>query len=125
MQFNILVAEDDRNISNLIREIVERKGNNVLLAKDGEEALQIFNTLKVDLVITDLKMPKVDGITLISRIRERNRDLPIIIITGYSSEKNRALAKQHGVSEILSKPCSLMDISRAIDRNLPADVNEG
>jgi DNA-binding response OmpR family regulator len=119
MQSNILVAEDDRNISNLIREIVERRGDNALLAKDGEEALQIFCTLKVDLVITDLKMPRLDGMTLISRIRERDQDLPIIIVTGYGSEKNRQLARQYGVSEILSKPCSLMDISRAIERNLP------
>jgi DNA-binding response OmpR family regulator len=119
MQYNILVAEDDRNISNLIREIIERKGNVALLAHDGEEALQIFSNIKVDLIITDLKMPNVDGMTLISRVREQNQDIPIIIVTGYGSDKNRELATQYGVNEILSKPCSLMDISKAIDQNLP------
>jgi DNA-binding response OmpR family regulator len=118
MKHNILVAEDDRNVSNLIREIVERKGNTALVAKDGDEAYKIFTSFKIDLIVTDLKMPNMDGMTLISLIRQRDSRVPIIIVTGYGSDRNRVLAEQYGVNEILSKPCSVVDISNAIDTSL-------
>ncbi len=118
VQYNILVAEDDTNIANLIKELITRKGNNALVARDGEEAFKIFSNIKVDLIITDLKMPNIDGMTLIKMVRETNRKVPVVIITGYGSNQNRELAKQYGVREILSKPCPLTEISNAIDRAL-------
>jgi two-component system response regulator YesN len=124
MPYNILIAEDDRNVSNLIREIIERKGNTALIARDGAEAYKVFTSFKIDLVVTDLKMPNMDGMTLIDLIRQRDRRVPIIIVTGYGSEKNRALAKQYGVAEILSKPCSVLDISKAIDSSITTPTEE-
>ncbi|HEB32604.1 MAG TPA: response regulator [Spirochaetes bacterium] len=115
---NILIAEDDKNIAKLIKEIVERKGNTAIVTVDGDEAYTVFSSIKFDLIITDLKMPKKDGMSLIKMIREKNRDIPIIIITGYGSDKNRALAKSYGVTTILSKPCSIVDITQAIDGTL-------
>ncbi len=122
MQYNILIAEDDPNIANLIKELITRKGNNALVAHDGEEAFKIFSNIKVDLLITDLKMPKIDGMTLIKMIRKAKSTMPIIIITGYGSQQNRELAGQYDVFEILSKPCPLIEISNAIDRALKSDV---
>ncbi len=118
MQKNILVAEDDKNIANLIKEIIKRKGNIALLAKDGDEAYKIFSNVKVDLIITDLKMPKIDGMTLIKMVREKSSTIPIIIVTGYGSEENRKKAKEFGVDTILQKPCSILDITKAIDNSL-------
>ena len=112
---NILIAEDDINIAKLIKEIVERKGNTAVTTVDGDEAFKVFSSIKFDLIITDLKMPKIDGMTFIKMVREKNNSIPIIIITGYGSEKNRALANSYGVNKILSKPCSIMDITQAID----------
>ena len=120
MNKNILIAEDDRNIANLIREIAERKGNTVIVTVDGDEAYKVFSNIKLDLIITDLKMPKLDGMRLIKMIREKNKSVPIIIITGYGSDKNRALAERYGVFRILSKPCSIIDISLAIENSLKA-----
>ncbi len=118
MQYNILIAEDDANIANLIKELITRKGNNALVARDGKEAFKIFSNIKVDLIITDLKMPNIDGMTLIKMVRETNSKVPVIIITGYGSKQNRELARQYGVREILSKPSPLIEISNAIDRAL-------
>jgi len=115
MKKSVLIVEDDYNIANLIREIVERKGNIATVTRDGSEAYQAFTSIKFDLIITDLKMPKMDGMTLIKKVRERNGNIPIIIITGYGSEKNRMLAKSYGVSHILSKPCSIIEISKTVD----------
>jgi DNA-binding response OmpR family regulator len=118
MKKTILVAEDDLNISRLIQEIVKRKGYHAVVAKNGEDAFEQFKEKKFDLLITDLKMPKVDGIALIKMVRERDKVIPIVILTGYGSEKNRALAKSLGVSKILMKPCSVLDISNALDYTL-------
>ena len=123
MARNILVADDDRTIAHLIREIIERRGSTALVAYDGEQALKIFNNFKVDLIITDLKMPHVDGMNLIKTIRESNSDIPIIVITGYGSDRNYALAQTYGVTNFLSKPCSVLDISRAIDSALEPPKN--
>jgi DNA-binding NtrC family response regulator len=115
---NILIAEDDKNIAKLIKEIVERKGNTAVVAVDGDEAYKVFSSIKFDLIITDLKMPKTDGMTLIKMIRKRNKGIPIIIITGYGTDETWAEAKSYGVSTILSKPCSIVDITKAIEGTL-------
>ncbi len=115
---NILIVEDDRNIGNLIKEIVERKGNIATLVGDGEEGFKAFSNIKFDLVITDIKMPKLDGISLIKLIREKDKNIPIIIITGYGSDENIAAAKKYGVEKFLKKPCSVLEISKAIDDSL-------
>ncbi len=123
MARNILVADDDRTVANLIREIIERRGSNALVAYDGEQALKIFNNFKVDLIITDLKMPHVDGMNLIKTVRELNPEIPIIVITGYGSDQNYSLSQTYGVTNFLSKPCSVLDISRAIDSALKPPKN--
>jgi two-component system response regulator AtoC len=119
MPGNILVADDDRTIAHLIKEIIERRGDTALVAYDGDQAIKIFNNFKVDLIITDLKMPNVDGLSLIRLVREKNNTIPIIIITGYGSDENYTLAQSYGVTSFLSKPCSVIDISRAIENALP------
>ncbi|MFW6138019.1 MAG: response regulator [Spirochaetota bacterium] len=115
MSKHILIVEDDQNIAKLIDEIVKRRGYSSVVASNGEQAYRLFGEKNFDLIITDLKMPKIDGMTLIKMVREKNTSIPIIIITGYGSEKSHKLAKSYGVFHILSKPCSIMDISRAID----------
>jgi two-component system nitrogen regulation response regulator NtrX len=118
MKKNILIAEDDKNIARLIKEIVERKGHTAAITADGDEAFKVFCSIKFDLIITDLKMPKVDGMRFIQQVREKNKKVPIIIVTGYGSEKNRTLAEGFGVFKILSKPCSILDITLAIEQAL-------
>ena len=115
---NILIAEDDKNIAKLIKEIVERRGNTGIITVDGDEAYKVFSSIKFDLIITDLKMPKKDGMTLIKMIRQKNKDIPIIIITGIGTDENKALAESYGVSAFLSKPCSIVEITRAIEGTL-------
>lgn len=79
----ILFIEDDENQRTLYREIFEKEGYEILLAKDGTEGLDIIEKTKVDLVITDLRMPKKDGLEAITGIIGRRKMCPIIIYTGY------------------------------------------
>lgn len=118
MPHTILIAEDDTTISSLIQEVVKRMGETPIAAGDGEEAIEIFLTRKIDLIITDIKMPKTDGIAFIKKVREQNREIPIVIITGYGSENNRTLARSYGVKDFLNKPCSIIELVHTIKKNL-------
>jgi len=118
MKKTVLVSEDDRHIASLLQDIIERKGYSVVLARDGQQAYEEFKRHKYDLVITDLDMPKLDGISLVKLVRETDKEVPIVIITGYGSEKNRALAKSYGVEKFLAKPCTVKDIFEAVESTI-------
>ncbi|MBN2324725.1 MAG: response regulator [Spirochaetes bacterium] len=118
MKKTVLVSEDDQDIAGLIQEIIGRKGYEAVLTKDGQQAYEEFKRRKYDLVVTDLKMPRLDGLSLVKLIRETDKEVPIVIITGYGSEKNRALLKSYGVEKILSKPCTVKEISEAIGNTI-------
>jgi Response regulator containing CheY-like receiver, AAA-type ATPase, and DNA-binding domains len=79
--FTILVVEDEINIRKLMRNSLERKGYNVLEANDGEKALEILDLNYTDLIITDIMMPKIDGIELARDLREAGYQVPILIAT--------------------------------------------
>ena len=114
----ILVVDDEPNMRKVIRAMLIEDGFEVHDARDGESALAVLADHHIDIVVTDLKMPKIDGMTFIKMVREKNASIPIIIITGYGSAKNRALAKSYGVNKILSKPCSIADITQSINSTL-------
>ena len=80
----VLVVEDMVIIRNGIVALLKKKYNfDVLVASNGLEAIDILNEFKVDFILTDIKMPKCDGIGLIKKIRDENLEIPIVIISGY------------------------------------------
>ena len=79
----ILVVDDEENIRLLYKEELEEDGYNVLLASDGQEALEKIEKDNPDLVALDIRMPGMDGIEVLHRIRDINRDIPIVISTAY------------------------------------------
>lgn len=101
----ILLVEDEDNILEYYKLLLEMEGYNLIEARDGEEAIEIFKRIKVDLVIIDLIMPKMDGQDVIEYMKSRNRDQKIIIITGdLYSGRHRAIAEAHGIRHVLEKP---------------------
>ena len=83
----ILVVDDEENIRFLYKEELEDDGYHVELAKDGEEALRQFSHFQPDLITLDIKMPGMDGIEVLKRLREQDRNLPIILCSAYSDYK--------------------------------------
>ncbi len=81
----ILVIDDEQNIRNLFADEFKDDGYSVISTDSGEEALQILKKQKVDLITLDIKMPKMDGIEFLTKVREHFRDLPIIICTAYDT----------------------------------------
>jgi CheY-like chemotaxis protein len=112
----VLIVEDDGAVAQLLGDVLEAEGFQVQVEADGERGLRAFESKAVDLVITDLVLPKLEGAELIERLRELpgGRDVPIIVISGVSPspELRRELVEKHRVRELLDEP---LDVDRMID----------
>jgi CheY-like chemotaxis protein len=86
-QFSILVADDEENIRLLYLEELEEEGYQVTAAASGEEALEKIAATKPDLVVMDIKLPGISGVEALVRIKEIDRDLPVILCSAYSDYK--------------------------------------
>jgi excisionase family DNA binding protein len=100
----VLVVDDEATIRDLLSKTLALAEYDVDIAPDGRTALDRLRMIPYDLLITDLKMPGVDGLTVIREARRLKADLPVIIITGYSNEASAIEAVNLGVSGYLTKP---------------------
>ena len=100
----ILVVDDEAAIRDLLSKTLALAEYDVDLAPDGRTALERLRIIPYDLLITDLKMPGVDGLTVIREARRLKADIPVIIITGFSTEASAIEAVNLGVSGYLTKP---------------------
>ncbi len=106
MARTILVAEDSSSIRKFITLALKMAGYNVIDAVDGMDAIEKMSGQDIDLVVTDLNMPNVDGFNLIKTIREnpKNADLPILILTSLNNERDIREAMEVGANSYLIKP---------------------
>ena len=100
----VLVVDDEASIRDLLAKTLALAEYDVDLAPDGRAALERLRIIPYDLLITDLKMPGVDGLTVIKEARRLKADIPVIIITGFSTEASAIEAVNLGVSGYLTKP---------------------
>lgn len=100
----VLVVDDEASIRDLLAKTLALAEYDVDLAPDGRAALERLRIIPYDLLITDLKMPGVDGLTVIKEARRLKTDIPVIIITGFSTEASAIEAVNLGVSGYLTKP---------------------
>jgi len=101
----IAVVEDDRGVLDLIKDILEIEGFDVLSYHNGIRALDAFESSSPDLVITDIAMPEMDGIQLLRRLRE-NSDTPVILLTGRMDEIDELVGLRTGADDFIRKPFS-------------------
>ncbi|MEE4357923.1 MAG: sigma-54 dependent transcriptional regulator [Desulfococcaceae bacterium] len=101
---NILIVDDEKNYTLVLAAILEEEGFGTLTANSGQEALKIFDTSDIDLVLTDMKMPGMDGIELLENIREKDPDLPVIMMTAYGTVEKAVEAMQKGAYNYILKP---------------------
>jgi DNA-binding NtrC family response regulator len=107
----IVIADDDDLCKGLIRDSIEMNSIEVFEASDGLEALSIIKTNDIDVLITDLNMPKMDGLTLINQARLFSPNMVSIIITGFGSLESAIKAIQQGAYDYVQKPFSIERIS--------------
>ncbi len=118
MKLTILVADDEKNIREGLREALALDGYEVVLAADGKEALDAMNRGDVDLVITDLKMPHVSGEELLRHVASQYPTVPAIILTGHGTIESAVQAMHDGAYDFLTKPVNLDRLSLMVKRAL-------
>jgi DNA-binding NtrC family response regulator len=118
MKFNVMVVDDEKNIRAGLGKAIELDGHNVLLAEDGQHALETLEEEEVDLIIADLKMPRVSGEELLRRVVESYPTLPVIILTGHGTIENAVQAMRDGAYDFLTKPVNLDRLSLLVKRAL-------
>ena len=115
----LLVVEDDQYLREEILRILGRRTNyKVMAASDGEEALKVAQEERFDLLITDVRMPGIDGIELLERLKAERPSLVSIIITAFADEQATIKALKIGANDYIRKPFSIRDLINAIDRQV-------
>ncbi len=105
---SILVVDDEERMRKLIKDFLNNKGYHILEAEDGEKALEVYeeNQSKIMLILLDVMMPKLDGWSVLRQIRQKNKDVPIIMLTARGEEQDELFGFELGVDEYISKPFS-------------------
>jgi len=120
----ILLAEDDKTLNFIIRDNLEEAGYLVTSADDGESALRLFKNGSFDLCLFDVMMPRLDGFTLVKKIREINEEVPILFLTAKSLNEDKINGFSIGADDYITKPFSmeelLMRIKVFLKRSTPA-----
>jgi len=114
----ILIAEDDPNVGESLRHLLKKKGYETLLAANGKEALSLFRQGMVDLVITDLVMPKMDGIELLGAVKALRPETEVIVISAQGTIEKAVQAMKLGAFDFIEKPINPRVFSLVVERAL-------
>lgn len=112
----VLIVDDDEATRQKLKKIIEKDGLNVLLAEDGSQALDIFSHERPGIVITDLKMPKIDGMEVLHSVKKVDSLAQVILITGHRDYDLAIHALRGGALDYLRKPIELDDLFVALGR---------
>ncbi|EOH98825.1 hypothetical protein UAY_02094 [Enterococcus moraviensis ATCC BAA-383] len=114
MNHKIIVVEDEKDIQILIKETMEQQGYKVLTADDGEQASILMDDLAaIDLIILDLMLPKIDGLTVLKKIRSLS-SIPVLILSAKDGEYEKILGLEFGADDYLTKPFSLLELQARV-----------
>lgn len=114
----ILVAEDDSAVREFVSRALRRDGHDVTGVTDGLEALEALAGGSFDMLLSDIVMPELDGIGLALKVSKDYPNLPILLMTGYAAERQRAHNLDALIHEVIPKPFTLKDIRAAAARTL-------
>jgi len=114
----VLVVDDERKMRRLLQILLERMGIDSVAAESGEEALDRFQAEKIDLILTDLKMPGMTGLELLARLRELDADVPVILLTAFGTVQTAVEAMKLGAFDYVLKPFDLEAVELIIRKAL-------
>lgn len=117
MTYNILIVEDEEGIKETINIFLKNQGYNTFLASDGLEGLNILNNEEIHLVIVDIMMPVMDGITMTLKLREKY-DMPVIFLTAKSENIDKITGLNVGADDYITKPFEPMELIARVNSNL-------
>ena len=117
-QIRILVVDDEPKLCHLIEELLKLEGYRVDVSISNMEALQMIKKNKYQMLITDLKMPGIDGLELIQKARELNPEIRTIMITGSETVETAVQSLKHEIDDDIKKPFSIVELKKVVKRTL-------
>lgn len=113
---SVLVVDDEEMMRSLLTKILSREGYNILTAEDGLQALEMLREDKIDIVISDMKMPRMNGFELLKHIKDEYPTTGVIIMTAYGDTYTVKDALLLGADEYITKPFKSFEISLVVER---------
>lgn len=114
----ILIVDDNPHMSSLLSDILEFFDYKAVGARDGEEALKILTQESFDMVITDLRMPKMGGMDLLRTLKDKFSHLPVVVITGFGTDSSKSDAFAAQADGFLAKPFKVEEIKELLKKHL-------
>jgi CheY-like chemotaxis protein len=114
----ILICEDELDAQKFLKEILLENDYDVFTAKDGEESIRMTKKIKPDLILLDIRMPKLDGLEAAKEIRKFNTDVKIVFLTAFESMELSKEAAKYDIVDYLVKPISSKNIIKVIEQAL-------
>jgi two-component system response regulator PilR (NtrC family) len=116
----ILVVDDEAGMRDFLSILLQREGHRVVAAANGKEALRLAREGRFDLVISDIRMPQLDGVGLLEGLREADHEMPVILITAFASASSTIEAMKQGAFDYITKPFKVEEIKGVVTRALEA-----
>lgn len=115
---NVLIVDDDPDVLNMLERMLKNLEYNTFIAANGEIAIDVIHENKIDVVVSDLVMPEMDGMELLKRVKSQKRDIPFVMITGHPTIETAVEAIKKGAYDYLTKPFQVEEVQIKIDRAL-------
>ncbi len=119
----ILIVDDEPGLLMFIQRFLKANGHDAVTAEDGMVALDMVRKTEIDLIISDLRMPRMDGMTLLREVKALKPEIPVIMLTAYASDETAIESKRIGVFEYRSKPFNAEKLLETIEDALAAAKN--
>ncbi len=123
-KINILVVDDELNVRQLLSKVLEKEGYQVYTASDGLEGLELLQTTSIDIIISDIKMPRMTGIEFLHRVKEMEPEIGFILITAFATMETAIDALKSGAQDYVTKPFDITEILSAV-KKLCLPVQQG
>jgi len=120
----VLIVDDDYDLSDGIRAVLENQGHKVLQARDGQQGQNLIYQQRPDLVILDMMMPRKGGYPVLEHFRDKKDAPPIIMITANEGSRHKAYAEYLGVIDYIRKPFAMERLLEAVERGLKGETAE-
>jgi len=111
----ILIVDDSHDLTHVIADFLSMYGYQVHTARDGYDALECMQSQQIQVVVSDIHMPRMDGFTLMGEIKTRYPKVPIVLITGFSISEAQKLAFDRGADAFVAKPFKLKELKSVIE----------